>query len=108
MPSGNFNTTISVTPPITINQFLTNPPDTPGNVGVCLSGGGSRALSAGMGQLRGLSYLNLLGQVKALSTVSGGSCKSAGRIATASLSAKSNPAVAAACDPKLRERRRPR
>src|SRR5215831_774126 len=73
MPSGNFNTTITTTPPITIDQFYTNPPDTPGNVGVCLSGGGSRALTAGMGQLRALSYLNLLGQVKALSTVSGGS-----------------------------------
>jgi len=52
--------------------------DTPGNVGVCLSGGGSRALSAGMGQLRALKFLTangkpLLDQVKALSTVSGGS-----------------------------------
>src|SRR5215469_15940180 len=73
MPSGNFNTTITATPPITVNQFYANPPNTPGNVGVCLSGGGSRALTAGMGQLRALNYLNLLGQVKALSTVSGGS-----------------------------------
>src|SRR5688500_16470332 len=52
--------------------------DTPGNVGVCLSGGGSRALSAGMGQLRALKFLTangkpLLDQVKAFSTVSGGS-----------------------------------
>lgn len=52
---------------------------TPGNVGVCLSGGGSRALTAGMGQLRALNYLktsdgkSLLSQTKALSTVSGGS-----------------------------------
>src|SRR5215472_2829089 len=73
MPSGNFNTNIIATPPISINQFYNTPPSTPGNVGVCLSGGGSRALTAGMGQLRALSYLNLLGQVKALSTVSGGS-----------------------------------
>jgi hypothetical protein len=73
MPSENFKTNIIATPPLSINQFYSTPPDTPGNVGVCLSGGGSRALTAGMGQLRALSYLNLLGQVKALSTVSGGS-----------------------------------
>jgi hypothetical protein len=52
---------------------------TPGNVGVCLSGGASRALSAGMGQLRALKHLTtgngltLLEQTKALSAVSGGS-----------------------------------
>jgi hypothetical protein len=56
---------------------LTLPP-TPGRVGVCLSGGGSRALTAGMGQLRALKQLTVngapvLGQVRALSTVSGGS-----------------------------------
>lgn len=50
---------------------------TPGNVGVCLSGGGSRAFSAGIGQLQALSTLqangsSLLGQTRALSTVSGG------------------------------------
>jgi hypothetical protein len=53
-------------------------PSTPGNMGVCLSGGGSRALTAGMGQLRALKQMtvngaSLLGQVRALSTVSGGS-----------------------------------
>jgi hypothetical protein len=53
-------------------------PATPGRVGVCLSGGGSRALAAGMGQLRALKQLTVngmpvLGQVRALSTVSGGS-----------------------------------
>ena len=42
-------------------------------VGVCLSGGGSRAASASMGELRGLRSLGLLDQVSALSTVSGGS-----------------------------------
>jgi hypothetical protein len=62
---------------LTVGQFV-KLPDTPGNVGVCLSGGGSRALSAGMGELRGLSALqlngrSLLSQTKALSTVSGGS-----------------------------------
>lgn len=63
---------------LTVNQFLDKPPVTPGNVGICLSGGGSRALSAGMGQLRALKHLqangeSLLSQAKALSTVSGGS-----------------------------------
>jgi hypothetical protein len=51
---------------------------TPGNVGLCLSGGGTRACCAGMGELRAFAYLqangaSLLSQVKALSTVSGGS-----------------------------------
>jgi Patatin-like phospholipase len=41
-------------------------------VGLCLSGGGSRAASASMGMLRGLRYLGLLDRVTVLSTVSGG------------------------------------
>jgi hypothetical protein len=62
---------------LSVGQFV-QLSDTPGNVGVCLSGGGSRALSAGMGQLRALSYLqvngkSLLSQTRAISTVSGGS-----------------------------------
>lgn len=40
--------------------------------GVCLSGGGTRALSAGMGQLRALNQLGLLKNVQYLSCVSGG------------------------------------
>lgn len=49
----------------------------PGNVGVSLSGGGSRAMVAGMGQLRALAAVQLGGQsllsrVKALSAASGG------------------------------------
>jgi hypothetical protein len=78
MASGNFTAGVVPTPPLTVNQFFATPPVTPGNVGVCLSGGGSRALTAGMGQLQALAYLTangapLLGQAKALSTVSGGS-----------------------------------
>lgn len=42
------------------------------SVGVCLSGGGSRALSCAMGQLRGLRHLGLLDDVFAISSVSGG------------------------------------
>ena len=34
----------------TVSSFTGNSNPTPGNVGVCLSGGGSRALSCGMGQ----------------------------------------------------------
>lgn len=44
----------------------------PRSVGLCFSGGGSRALSCAMGQLRGLRYLGLLDQVFASSSVSGG------------------------------------
>ncbi len=68
---------LTSTPPLTV-EGITGGQPTPGNVGVCLSGGGTRALTAGMGQLRALKYLqangnSLLSQVKALSTVSGGS-----------------------------------
>lgn len=64
-------------PPYRVDSFFPNR-STPGNVGLCLSGGGSRALVAGMGQLRALAYLesngaSLLSQIKATSTVSGGS-----------------------------------
>lgn len=41
-------------------------------VGLCLSGGGSRALSCAMGQLRALRLLGKLDQVFAISSVSGG------------------------------------
>jgi hypothetical protein len=78
MAAGNVSAGLVPTPPLSVNQFFANPPATPGNVGVCLSGGGSRALTAGMGQLRALAYLTvngapMLSQVQALSTVSGGS-----------------------------------
>ena len=75
---GSFEARLRPTPPrLAVEQFVPRT-DTPGNVAVCLSGGGSRALTAGMGQLRALSYLqlngkSLLSQTKALSTVSGGS-----------------------------------
>lgn len=52
------------------DQFLAR--ETPGNVGVALSGGGSRACVAALGQLRALRELGLLGQVRAISGVSGG------------------------------------
>ncbi len=40
--------------------------------GIALSGGGSRALSCALGQLRGLQALGVLSQVKFISAVSGG------------------------------------
>lgn len=40
--------------------------------GICISGGGTRSLSAGLGQLRGLARLGLLERVGYCSTVSGG------------------------------------
>ena len=46
-------------------------------VGVCFSGGGSRALTCAMGQLRGLKYLELLDEVFFISSVSGGTWASA-------------------------------
>lgn len=47
--------------------------DTPGNVGICLSGGGSVAMMSALGQLRALNAMGYLSKAKALSTVSGGS-----------------------------------
>ncbi|WP_271010248.1 hypothetical protein [Paucibacter sp. B51] len=45
----------------------------PGAVGLCLSGGGSRALSCAMGQLRALRWLGKLDELFVISSVSGGS-----------------------------------
>jgi hypothetical protein len=77
MTTPSLSATVTTTPPLTIDQLYT-PASTPGNVGLCLSGGGTRACCAGMGQLRALASLqangkSLLSQIKALSTVSGGS-----------------------------------
>jgi hypothetical protein len=64
--------------PLLVSSFIQNA-NTPGNVAVCLCGGGSRALSAGMGVLQALENVtlsdgsSLLSHVKALSRVSGGS-----------------------------------
>lgn len=77
MTSPSLSATVTATPPLSVDQLYT-PKSTPGNVGLCLSGGGTRACCAGMGQLRALAAIevngsSLLGQIKALSTVSGGS-----------------------------------
>jgi hypothetical protein len=49
------------------------PYDDTTNTGICFSGGGSRALSAAMGQMRGLRALGLLSKARYISCVSGGS-----------------------------------
>jgi hypothetical protein len=78
MVAGVFSARMTpTTEPLSVRQFLSRPASLSGNVGVSLSGGGSRALTAGMGQLRALRKLtlhgqSLLAQVKALSVVSGG------------------------------------
>jgi hypothetical protein len=66
---------IILTPPLAVGSFISTV--TPGDVAVCLCGGGSRAMTAGMGQLLALETVlggtaSLLSQTKMLSTVSGG------------------------------------
>ncbi len=63
--------------PLNVDDFMVR--SSPGNVAVCLSGGGSRALSAGMGQLLALEMISanpqqpsLLAQTRMISAVSGG------------------------------------
>ena len=78
MVAGVFSAQITpTTDSLSVQRLLPRTASLPGNVGVSLSGGGSRALTAGMGQLRALRKLtvngrSLLAQVKALSVVSGG------------------------------------
>lgn len=73
---GTYNADLILTPSLSVGSFINN--ETPGNVAVCLSGGGSRAMTAGMGQLLALETLqvgnaSLLSQTKMISSVSGGS-----------------------------------
>lgn len=77
MTTPTLTANLTLAPPLTVDQLYV-PASTPGNVGLCLSGGGTRACCAGMGQLRGFAALqangrSLLSQFKAISTVSGGS-----------------------------------
>ena len=53
------------------------PPHKPRNLGLALSGGGSRAIAFHLGCLRALHDLDLLGSVQVISSVSGGSVISA-------------------------------
>lgn len=52
---------------------LSGRPRTPGNVGLTLSGGGSRSAAASLGAVRALARFDLLQHIRALSCVSGGS-----------------------------------
>jgi len=54
-------------------ELATDLPSRTAAVGICLSGGGTRAQCAGIGQLRGLRALGLLSRTRYLSAVSGGS-----------------------------------
>jgi len=74
--ANTYTADVILTPPLLVSSFI--PVVKPGNVAVCLSGGGSRAMTAGMGQLLALENVlsgnaSLLSQTKMLSTVSGGS-----------------------------------
>ncbi len=71
-----YNADLIPLPSLAVSSFISA--NKPGNVAVCLSGGGSRAMTAGMGQLLALETLqvghaSLLSQTKMLSSVSGGS-----------------------------------
>ncbi len=72
MSSASFNARILPLPQVDPSPFT--PDASPGarSVGLCFSGGGSRALTCAMGQLRGLRLLGLLDDVFAISSVSGG------------------------------------
>ncbi|GLQ90778.1 hypothetical protein [Dyella flagellata] len=77
MTTLSLSASVTDTPPLTTAQLYA-PASTPGNVGLCLSGGGTRACNAAMGQLRALANIqangtSLLSQIRVLSTVSGGS-----------------------------------
>jgi hypothetical protein len=76
MPETIYNANLLLTPSLKLSSFISN--NTPGNVAVCLSGGGSRAMVAGMGQLLALETVrngnaSLLSQSMMLTSVSGGS-----------------------------------
>jgi hypothetical protein len=55
-----------------IELFPTSSASNPGTVGLCFSGGGSRALTAALGAYRGLTALGLMEKVSFISSVSGG------------------------------------
>lgn len=54
------------------NPTISNSDSSKSNLGVCFSGGGSRALTCAWGQMLGLSTLNLIEKARYISSVSGG------------------------------------
>lgn len=55
-----------------ISDFV-DPGETPGNVAICISGGGSVSMMSTLGQLRALKQMGVLDKASCISTVSGGS-----------------------------------
>lgn len=54
------------------NTVITNSDSNKANLGICFSGGGSRALTCAWGQILGLKTLSLMDKVRYISSVSGG------------------------------------
>ena len=54
------------------NPTITNSDESKSNIGLCFSGGGSRAMTCAWGQMLGLSELNLMDKIRYISSVSGG------------------------------------
>ncbi|MBT3879185.1 MAG: hypothetical protein HON76_00485 [Candidatus Scalindua sp.] len=73
------------------------------NCGICFSGGGTRSLSASMGQMRGLEQLGILTNARYISCVSGGSWASA--VFTYYKSGASDDRELLGVDPTLEERK---
>lgn len=69
----NARTWLSADPDFHFPETKTDLANRTAPVGLCFSGGGTRALSAGMGQLRALHAMGLLDRARYLSCVSGGS-----------------------------------
>ena len=55
-------------PELELDEVISKP-----SIGVCFSGGGTRAMSATMGQLRALNHLGIIPNIRYISSVSGGS-----------------------------------
>ncbi|MFK5970207.1 MAG: hypothetical protein QM487_08845 [Candidatus Marithrix sp.] len=54
------------------NPTISNSDNSKANLGICFSGGGSRALTCAWGQMLGLRTLNLIDEARYISSVSGG------------------------------------
>ena len=54
------------------NPTISNSNSSKSNIGICFSGGGSRALTCAWGQMLGLKSLNLIDKARYISSVSGG------------------------------------
>ena len=73
----NFKTSLFPLSTLESDAAVPAAPDDLKTVGLCFSGGGSRALSCALGQYRALDLLGLMGDVHYISSVSGGTWASA-------------------------------